>query len=551
MPRILLPLALLVFGLSAYAGEEPRPPSTRIIFEHKGALGDNEAPGVAVDGAKAAFGFGADLMIADLLSGEVKVLKGIIPAKANQTFEFQVVGMRGGVVYGYKCDRIYLPGPPDKPKPFNPDGENKELLAVTLQDSSVRSLARLPRWALVADAMLGENLVYVADKDLHLLPVDGPAKPQKLPLSDTATRRRPQLTNGEIFGSCARSFYYCKPGAAGVTRCPLETPALAPFLNGYAVAYKSGDLLLVSDAPGRPDGLFKGVQATDLSGQPRWKSPLAGHLAVGADGLIAALDYDIAFGLARDDGRVLWHAYISPLALYSGSNSVRGQAAGADPADARASVGELFRGSKQPWQRTPLATDLADTPDALTAALPDLKAQLANAPTPDLVLAFYWVNIPEVAQTIARLIADRKLDHYKRRALVRTLACHPDEKLLLSLLQAISRDASIEPVKIREEAALLLRLLQPPGTQATNDVRPAYSTDRAALTADLKKGLASSDAAVRTRALETLSRAPDSVIIGLAAELKALPADQERAAGAKLVEEARKRLELIKQTQER
>jgi hypothetical protein len=112
-------------------------------------------------------------------------------------------------------------------------------------------------------------------------------------------------------------------------------------------------------------------------------------------------------------------------------------------------------------------------------------------------------------------------------------------------LPGLASKMRVEPVKIREQAALLLRLLQPTGTESAGENRQVFSGDHAALLADLRKRLASTDAILRAGALKALAQAPDSVIASLSAELKALPTEQERATGAKLLEEARKRQELI------
>jgi len=240
-------------------------------------------------------------------------------------YKARVLGIVNGVVYA--CVRHFAGPPPaalgrgQMRVSHGPEPGHLELIAFAMDDPALKSIGPLPNTAGVADRLLGTRLVYTEGRTLNVLPLDGGERRSFALPADAILR--PRTGRGEVFGLFEGGAYVYRPGQPDLVTVAFRDTPLETFTKEDSIA-KAGDLLVAA--------LGGEVVACDLAGKLRWKVPIGGWVATGPGGEICAFGervrrgWGMIYRLAREDGRIMWKAYLPPWQWWANSSSVHGTA---------------------------------------------------------------------------------------------------------------------------------------------------------------------------------------------------------------------------------
>ncbi|MHC4504394.1 MAG: outer membrane protein assembly factor BamB family protein, partial [Planctomycetota bacterium] len=281
----------------------------RIVYERTVPLGA-EAPAVCLSGELLASSTGPALRVVDTRTGRELFSGPPVPGGGERPADsVHILGIAGGRLYA-RARRSDIP--PDDPTRrmgtirFGRQGGKIEVVVLDIEAGRVTGLLDLPMSALVADRLLGTNLVYAQKRRLIVMPLAG-GRERTFELAGEA-RMRPKVFGDRVLCPCEGSAHVYRDGAAGARRIRYQGTGLAPIPTGRDVTLGlSGDLIVV--------GTSTQVFACDMEGKLRWKIPAAGSVFTGPAGEIF-VNYIATYRLAPEDGRVIWCRYEPCRVLY-------------------------------------------------------------------------------------------------------------------------------------------------------------------------------------------------------------------------------------------
>jgi hypothetical protein len=312
-------LAVIAHGGSA-SGQEP---FRRVLFESAVPLGE-EAPTVAMQGDRVAFGAGHEIKVFDVRRQEMIFTQSLVPGALSPSlaYEARVLGIFSNTVYA--CVRHFAD--PDRLDPGGKwgavgggaDPGEFEVVAVRIGEKEIRPIAHLAAEVTLAEGLRGTTLPFVEGDSLRLLSLEtGAIRDLSLP---GPAINRPVVKDGELVGRYEGGAYVLGASDAALRCIPFANTPLAQLAEQAPFA-KCGDLLV---------GFVENqVVACGLDGQLRWRTPIIAGEITGSREHVLILrpgvdEWPTLCRLDPKNGVLTWRRPVSPRVNLSGNNRLYG-----------------------------------------------------------------------------------------------------------------------------------------------------------------------------------------------------------------------------------
>jgi len=322
---VLVAAVLALAGVVSFDGlaapDEDGKPFKRLVFDIGGELA-TEAPGIAVDGKRAAYSFKNEIVLLNIETGERMASHDLLGGqRAQGDVEACLLALKGTVVYARA--RYYTD--PDRPPPDGGVGlvggieaGHTTVVSVDLAspDAKPAKLVSLPAGAKVADTLMGDQLVYTRGNKLHVHRVDAPDTGAVLKLNDRPIRR-PLIQGDGALVVCDTSLYVYSKDGPRLEQVVYKDSPLAAMVNRKTLSVaKRGELVIGCTG--------SETVAFEPNGKKLWSAPFSGKIALGPKGEICVVSSMIhAVGLSPENGEPLWQQVFRH-ENWSGSNRLRG-----------------------------------------------------------------------------------------------------------------------------------------------------------------------------------------------------------------------------------